>query len=203
MPMVPYCTHQRQCFHSLHINANGSIVYTSTPMVPYCTHQRQWFHIVHIHAKAFFNVSNCQSWLFITVRGQFKSNRSGLYCQVTIWHRKHKRKTFSQAFTRSMQIYRIGWSLKFCGTVHGSILYIGTPMVRYCTHQRKGLHFNVSIFYISTPEILFSCLNSLPPPCIALENRQHHVVLSNVLFVYWMKPRANNYLLILLFQSAW
>jgi len=37
---------------------------------------------------------------------------------VTIWPRKHKRKTPSQAFTRSKQIYRIGRSLKFCGTVH-------------------------------------------------------------------------------------
>jgi len=37
---------------------------------------------------------------------------------VTIWPRKHKRKTSSQAFTRSKQIPRIGRSLKFCGTVH-------------------------------------------------------------------------------------
>ena len=37
---------------------------------------------------------------------------------MTIWPRKHKRKTPSQAFTRSKQIYRIGRSLKFCGTVH-------------------------------------------------------------------------------------
>jgi len=38
---------------------------------------------------------------------------------VTIWPRKHKGKTPSQAFTRSKQIYHIGRSLKFCGTVHG------------------------------------------------------------------------------------
>jgi len=37
---------------------------------------------------------------------------------VTIWHRKHKRKTPSQAFTRSKQIYCNGRSLKYCGTVH-------------------------------------------------------------------------------------
>jgi len=37
---------------------------------------------------------------------------------VTIWPRKHKRKTPSQAFTRSKQINRFGRSLKFCGTVH-------------------------------------------------------------------------------------
>jgi len=37
---------------------------------------------------------------------------------VTIWPRKHKRETPSQAFTRSKQIYRNGRSLKFCGTVH-------------------------------------------------------------------------------------
>ena len=37
---------------------------------------------------------------------------------MTIWPRKHKRKTPSQAFTRSKQINRIGRSLKFCGTVH-------------------------------------------------------------------------------------
>ena len=39
-------------------------------------------------------------------------------CQVTVWPRKHKRKTPLQAFTRSKQIYRIGRSLTFCGTVH-------------------------------------------------------------------------------------
>ena len=37
---------------------------------------------------------------------------------MTIWPRKHKRKTSSQAFTRSKQIYRIGRSFKSCGTVH-------------------------------------------------------------------------------------
>jgi len=37
---------------------------------------------------------------------------------VTIWPRKHKRKTPSQAFTRSKQMYRFGRSLKNCGTVH-------------------------------------------------------------------------------------
>ena len=37
---------------------------------------------------------------------------------MTIWPRKHKRKTPSHAFTRSKQIYRFGRSLKFCGTVH-------------------------------------------------------------------------------------
>ena len=46
---------------------------------------------------------------------------------MTIWPRKHKRKTPSQAFTRSKQIYRIGWSLKFCGTVHyRHVMYIHT-----------------------------------------------------------------------------
>jgi len=63
---------------------------------------------------------NCQSWSFITVHDQFKSSRLRLYCQVTIWPRKHKRKTPSQAFTRSKQIYRFGRSLKFCGTVHSA-----------------------------------------------------------------------------------
>jgi len=42
---------------------------------------------------------------------------------VTIWPRKHKRKTPSQAFTRSKQIYRNGRSLKFCGTVHSITMY--------------------------------------------------------------------------------
>jgi len=42
---------------------------------------------------------------------------------VTIWPRKHKRKTPSQAFTRSKQIYCIGRSLKFCGTVHCKIAW--------------------------------------------------------------------------------
>ena len=37
---------------------------------------------------------------------------------MTIWPKKHKRKTPSQAFTRSKQIYRIGRSLRFCGTLH-------------------------------------------------------------------------------------
>ena len=36
---------------------------------------------------------------------------------MTMWQ-KHKRKTPSQAFTRSKKIYPIGRSLKFCGTVH-------------------------------------------------------------------------------------
>ena len=31
---------------------------------------------------------------------------------------KTQKKDPSQAFTKSKQIYRIGWSLKFCGTVH-------------------------------------------------------------------------------------
>jgi len=46
------------------------------------------------------------------------SNRLVLYCQVTIWSRKHKRTTPSQAFTKPKQIYRIWRNLKFCGTVH-------------------------------------------------------------------------------------
>ena len=41
---------------------------------------------------------------------------------MTISPRKHKRKTPSQAFTRSKQIYRIGRSLKFCGMVHNILL---------------------------------------------------------------------------------
>jgi len=41
-------------------------------------------------------IRNCQSWSFIAVRGQCQSNGLGLYCQVTIWSRKHKRKTPSQ-----------------------------------------------------------------------------------------------------------
>jgi len=41
---------------------------------------------------------------------------------VTIWPRKHKRKTPSQAFTRSKQIYRFGRSLEYCGTVHSRLL---------------------------------------------------------------------------------
>ena len=65
---------------------------------------------------------NCQSWSFITVHCQFLSNSLGLYCPVTIWPRKHKRKTHSQAFTRSKQIYRFGRSLKFCGTVHSTAM---------------------------------------------------------------------------------
>ena len=35
-----------------------------------------------------------------------------------IWPRKHKRRTPSQAFTRSKKIYHIWTSLKFCRTVH-------------------------------------------------------------------------------------
>jgi len=41
-------------------------------------------------------IRNCQSWLLITVHGHFLSNRLGLFCQVTIWPRKHKWKTPSQ-----------------------------------------------------------------------------------------------------------
>ena len=38
---------------------------------------------------------SCQSWSFITVHSQFYSNRLGLYCQVTIWPRKHKKDPFT------------------------------------------------------------------------------------------------------------
>ena len=70
----------------------------------------------------------CLSLSFITVHGQFLFNRLGLNCQVTIWHRKHKRKTPSQAFTISKQIC-IGWSLKFCGTVHVLTFFVTTTFV--------------------------------------------------------------------------
>jgi len=75
---------------------------------------------VHVFEDAYKYgpIRNCQSWSFITVNSQLKFNRLGLYCQVTIWPRKHERKTPSQAFTRSKQIYRIGRSLKFCRAVH-------------------------------------------------------------------------------------
>jgi len=83
-----------------------------------------WSHNFIIYRLALSKMSdngpfrNCQSWSFITVHGQFQSNWLELYWQVTIWPRKHRRKTPSQAFTRSKQIYRIGRSFKFCGTVH-------------------------------------------------------------------------------------
>jgi len=66
----------------------------------------------------------CQSLSFITVHGQLWSNRLGLNCQVIIWPRKHNNKTPSQASTRFKQIYRTGWSLKCCGTVHWTWLSI-------------------------------------------------------------------------------
>ena len=65
---------------------------------------------------------NCHSWSFITVHCQFQSKGLELYFQVTIWPRKHIRKTHSQAFTISKKINRIGRSLKLCGTVHWVLL---------------------------------------------------------------------------------
>jgi len=63
---------------------------------------------------------------------------------VTIWPRKHKRKTPSQAFTRSKQIYRIGRSLRFCETVHWKIVFnLGStrgcaePMLPFCRLKVK------------------------------------------------------------------
>ena len=85
---------------------------------------------------------NCQSWSFITVRGHFKSIRLGLYCQVTIWPRKHKRKTPSQAFTRSKHIYRFGRSLKFCGTVHSCPLYNSFTNGRISFKLEWHIHLN-------------------------------------------------------------
>jgi len=58
-------------------------------------------------------ICNCQSGIYNST-----SNRLGLYCQVTIWPRKHKRRTPSQAFTRSKKMCCIGRSLQFCVTVH-------------------------------------------------------------------------------------
>jgi len=49
---------------------------------------------------------NYQIYSFITEHGHFKTNNFGLYCQVTLWPRKHK-KTLLQAFTRSKKIYSI------------------------------------------------------------------------------------------------
>jgi len=55
---------------------------------------------------------------------------------VTIGPRKHKRKTPSQAFTRSKQIYHIGRSLKFCGTVHCTDLRIrGNEAEKYYPYR--------------------------------------------------------------------
>jgi len=59
----------------------------------------------------------------LSIMIMYNSAWSILYCQVTIWPRKHKRKTPSQAFTRSKQICRFGRSFRFCGTVHSSDIY--------------------------------------------------------------------------------
>jgi len=67
---------------------------------------------------------------------------------VTIWPRKHKRKTPLQAFTRSKQIYRIGQSLKFCGTVH--------CWCYYNSHRIRLNHY---------PTQSCNSTGTLPPPC--------------------------------------
>jgi len=78
---------------------------------------------------------NCQSWSFLTVHGQFLSNRLGLYCQLTIWLRKYKRKhTFClwktrRNLTRSKKIRYIGRSLKICWTIHWIVYWKNFPGV--------------------------------------------------------------------------
>jgi len=56
-------------------------------------------------------------WSFITEHGQFPSNRLWLNCQMTIWPRKHKRKTPFTSLHKIKKIYRIGRGLTFWGTV--------------------------------------------------------------------------------------
>ena len=96
---------------------------------------------------------NCQSWPFITVHGQLKSNRLGLYCQVTFRPRKHKRKTPSQAFTRSKQIYRIGRSLRFCGTVHSDWRLNLTPSldITFMLYKKRYSKCDLSTEVIHQP----------------------------------------------------
>ena len=71
---------------------------------------------------------------------------------MTIWPRKHKRKTPSQAFTRSKQIYRIGRSLKYCGTVH-SLLFWRTAYIFILTLRTAyGLILTLCTGYRLTPK---------------------------------------------------
>jgi len=60
---------------------------------------------------------NCQSLSFLTVHGQFWSNRLGLYCQLTIWTKKIQKKIYFlfvlNLITKAKKICRMGRNLKF------------------------------------------------------------------------------------------
>ena len=67
---------------------------------------------------------------------------------MTIWPRKHKRKTPSQAFTRSKQIYRFGRSLKLCGTVHINVCYLSRrKSSKLCKFDKGTLTIDQHVFF--------------------------------------------------------
>jgi len=80
---------------------------------------------------------------------------------MTIWPRKHKRKTPLQAFTISKKIYHFGRSLKFCGTVHSA-----------CIKQLIFTH-NVSLFrvflIIQSTCTVYRCI--CPGKCVFYTNK--------------------------------
>jgi len=101
---------------------------------------------------------NCQLLSFITLHGQFQSNRLGLICQVTIWPRKHKRKTPSQVFTRSKQIYHISRSLKFCGTVHYPWYKHRPTVAHFCPISELGHNNGIKVKLLLSFNILWFLL---------------------------------------------
>jgi len=89
---------------------------------------------------------NCQSWSFITVHGQFYSNRLGLYCWVTIWPRKHQRKTPSQDQSKSSALGGVWNFAERCKNVSTEGL-IGLQMLRQMWENITYAHRHPSYWF--------------------------------------------------------
>ena len=113
-------------------------IFNSSVSMAFLRHQRMFIFVVgifnYIYIFAPVNICNKTNELQWNVPQMsiiiiYNSTWSILIQQIRIklsgnnLTQKHKRKTPSQAFTRSKQINRIGRNLKFCETVH----YSSTP----------------------------------------------------------------------------
>jgi len=126
---------------------------------------------------------------------------------VTIWPRKHTRKTPSQAFTRSKKIYRIGWSLKFSGTVHsGSINWFDRLLFNFSfvvvmfkhrsLRMLMTLYVNALLFKICC----YSCIIFFSLDCTGILDFRFHILAVcymlmrckfyagdlDFVFIYWL-----------------
>ena len=110
---------------------------------------------------------------------------------MTIWHRKHKRKTPSKAFTRSKTIYRIGRSLNFCETVH----------LNKRVNKKSGIELTVCVITarlspltLMNPPLLARNVilwlvpvwNTRWPSCVTIRGLETKLSTScEILFIYW------------------